>query len=52
MLENLKITSGDDVVIISATNSESYVDISIDANVIEEGEVYVNKTNLIKAYNL
>lgn len=52
VLDNLKITSGDGVVIISASNLETFVDITVDAHIIEPGEVYVDKASLVKVYGL
>lgn len=52
VLDNLKITSGDGAVIISASNLETFVDITVAAHVIEPGEVYVNKASLVKVYGL
>ena len=52
VLDNLKITSGDGAVIISASNLETFVDITVAAHIIEPGEVYVNKASLVKVYGL
>lgn len=52
VLDNLKITSGDGVVIISASNLETFVDVTVDARIIEHGEAYVDKANLVKVYGL
>lgn len=52
ILDNLKISSGENAVIISATNLETFIDITVDAHIIEPGEVYIDKANLTKVYGL
>ena len=52
VLNNIKIVSGDGVIIITATNLETFVNVVVEAKIIEPGEVYIDKANLVKVYNL
>lgn len=52
VLDNIKIVSGDGVITITASNLETSVDVVAGAKIIESGEVYIDKANLVKVYGL
>ena len=51
-MEHMKIETSDNSIIISATNSEQFVNLRVPATIIEPGETFVSKDNIKKVYNL
>lgn len=52
VMEHMKIATSYNSIIISATNSEQFVNIRVPATIIEPGETFVSKDNIKKVYNL
>lgn len=51
-LSCIKITAGSNSLVISGTNAVDFVDIKVDAVVIESGYAYVHANDIVKVYNL
>lgn len=51
-LNYIRIVSGEGNIIISATNLENFINIAVDADIIEHGEVYIDKDSVVKVYGL
>lgn len=51
-MEHMKIETSDNSIIISATNSEQFVNLRVPATIIEPGETFISKDNIKKVYNL
>lgn len=51
-LSCVKITAGSDSIVISGTNATDFVDIKVDAIVVESGYACVRASDIVKVYNL
>lgn len=51
-LSCVKITAGSDSIVINGTNVTDFVDIKVDAIVVESGYAYVRASDIVKVYNL
>lgn len=52
ILECLQLTTGDNAIIISTTNTEQYLKLEVPATIIEPGECFVDKNDIKKVYGL
>lgn len=51
-LNYIRIVSGADNITISATNLENFINVVVDADITELGEVYIDKDSVVKVYGL